>query len=722
MITCDHLVVKIQKLGFDFNIARVKTAYEFAALAHEGQKRFSGDPYIMHPLEVAYRLLDFHPDEDTLVAALLHDVSEDTEKTLDDIENLFGPGVRSLVRGMEKLSKVRSRVDEPEIENLRKMFLSFAADIRVVYIKLCDRWHNMETLNFVRPEKQRRIAKETMDIYVPIASRMGIYKIKAELEDLCFKYLNSDMYRLIHDQMEYYTKQNHNFIVKEQESLKKYLTKKGYNCQVTARLKNVYSIYKKLKKKGKSLVSDIYDIYALRVIVPDEYDNNLYQILGDIHRQWSPLANRFKDYVAVPKPNGYQSLHTTVVGIGFADFNRPVEIQIRTASMHTQAEFGAAAHWLYKYSENPELYKAQSCVGWIDELKTVEHSIKNNTEFIESLHMDMFNDRIFVLTPRGDVKDLPEGSTPIDFAYAVHTDVGNTCVMAKVNDSVVPLDHELRSGDVVEIIRKKDASPNQYWLSFVVTSEAKSKIKHFLKNLDPDKNFKEGRELINKYLESIGKPALDSDLLILKNFGNQTLNQKQRYQLLEEVATGKISVKNVIKSMYPLDKIAKSKPTPQVLDNDLTDAQLAKQILLDGEPLNVPVKFVSCCKIKFPNPIGGYVTRGAGITIHASNCKVFQNINEERKIKLSWKNAAESDMYVVDLSIELKDRVGMLKDIVEVISKFGVNILDVSLKPLTDKTKSLKLFSLAVSDYDQLVSLILKLNTIENVVKVSKIN
>ena len=390
--------------------------------------------------------------------------------------------------------------------------------------------------------------------------------------------------------------------------------------------------------------------------------------------------------------------------------------------MHKQAEFGAAAHWLYKYHENPELYKSESGVGWINDLKSVEHSIKNNAEFIENLHMDMFNDRIFVLTPRGDVKDLPEGSTPIDFAYAVHSDVGNTCVMAKINDVVVPLDNELRSGDVVEIITKKDSVPNQYWLSFVVTSEAKTKIKYFLKNLDPDKNFKEGKDLLNKYLESIGKPPLDSDLLVLKNYGGQNLNQKQRYQLLEEVATGKISVKNIIKFMYPLDTIAKPRKKPVVYQDSYSVETLSNMILLDGEKINVPIKIVSCCKLKFPNPIGGYVTRGAGITVHASNCKVFQNINEERKIKLEWKDAAQSDLYIVDLSIELKDRVGLLKDIVEVISKFGVNILDVSLKPLTDSTKSLKLFSLAVSDYDQLVSLIFKLNTIENVIKVSKIN
>ena len=720
MITCNHLVNKIKKLGFDFDIPRIKLAFEFANQAHEGQKRFSGDPYIIHPLEVAMRILDFHPDEDTVIAALLHDVSEDTDRTLDDIENVFGPGVRSLVRGMEKLSQVRSRVDEPEVENLRKMFLSMASDLRVIYIKLCDRWHNMETLAYVRPEKQRRIAQETLNIYVPIASRMGIFKIKANLEDLCFKFLNSDMYKLIHEQLEFYTKQNTNFINNEKDTLTKFLHKRGYNCRVTSRLKNQYSIYKKLKKKGKSLVSELYDIYALRVIVSDDLDDKLYQILGEIHSTWSPLANRFKDYVAVSKPNGYQSLHTTVVGLGLEEFNRPVEIQIRTESMHKQAEFGAAAHWLYKYHENPDMYNSEKCLDWIHELKNVESSIKNNTEFIENLSMDMFNDRIFVLTPKGDVKDLPESSTPIDFAYAIHTDVGNHCVMAKVNDSVVPLDHELRSGDVVEIITKKDSEPNHYWLSFVVTSEAKSKIKSYLRNADPDKTFKEGRDIINRYLESIGKPFLDSDLLILKKFKGANLNQKQRYTLVEEVATGKFSVKSLIKEIYPMDQLVKPKTKKSVKKSKNFD--FSKEIFIDGQPINFPVKKTNCCTFKSPEPIGGFVTRGSGVSVHNLKCKVFQNADDERKIKLQWKDAQNSDLYVVDLSIEIQDRVGLLKDVVEVISSFGVNILDVSYKESSDSTKTLKLFSLAVKDYDQLVSLIMKLNAIKNVVKVSKIN
>ncbi len=720
MISCKNLINKINKLGFDFDISRIKLAFEFANQAHEGQKRFSGDPYIIHPLEVAIRILDFHPDEDTVIAALLHDVSEDTDRTLDDIENVFGPGVRSLVRGMEKLSQVRSRVDEPEVENLRKMFLSMASDLRVIYIKLCDRWHNMETLGYVRPEKQKRIAQETLNIYVPIASRMGIYKIKAELEDLCFKFLNTDMYKLIHEQLEYYTQQNTNFINKEKDTLTKFLHKRGYNCRVTSRLKNHYSIFKKLKKKGQSLVSDLYDIYAIRVIVPDDFSDQLYQILGEIHSTWSPLANRFKDYVAVSKPNGYRSLHTTVVGLGFAEFNRPVEIQIRTESMHKQAEFGAAAHWLYKYHENPDMYNSEKCLDWIHELKNVESSIKNNSEFIENLSMDMFNDRIFILTPKGDVKDLPESSTPIDFAYAVHTDVGNKCVMAKVNDSVVPLDYELRSGDVVEIITKKDAEPNQYWLSFVVTSEAKSKIKSYLRNADPDKTFKEGRDLINRYLESIGKPVLDSDLLILKSYRGDTLNQKQRYTLVEEVATGKIGVKNLIKEIYPMDSIMKPRKNQSRRDKKSSD--ISKDILIEGQPISFPIKLTNCCVYESPNPIGGFVTRGSGVSIHNLKCKVFQNADEERKIKLEWKDAQESDLYVVDLSIEIRDRVGLLKDVVEVISSFGVNILDVSLRESSDSTKTLKLVSLAVKDYDQLVSLIMKLNAIENVVKVSKVN
>lgn len=718
-MSCDKLIKKIEKLELDFNIARIKTAFEYAAAAHEGQKRFSGEPYIIHPLEVAVRVLDFHPDEDTVVAALLHDVSEDTDKTLDDIELVFGPGVRSLVRGMEKLSQVRSRVDEPEIENLRKMFVSMASDLRVIYIKLCDRWHNMETLKYVKPEKQLRIAKETMDIYVPIASRMGIYKIKASLEDLCFQFLNQDLYRVLHEQLESYTKQNVNFINKEKETLKKYLQKIGYKCQVSARIKNIYSIYKKLKKKGKTVVSDIYDVYAIRVILPDEQEAKIYQVLGDIHRKWTPLANKFKDYVAVPKPNGYQSLHTTVVGLGYGEFNRPVEIQIRTESMHVQSEFGSASHWLYKYQDDPEKYQNDAQVDWLRSLKDVESKTENNSEFMESLYMDMFNDRIFVFTPKGDVKDLPMGSTPIDFAYAVHSEVGNTCVMAKVNDVVVPLDSEIKNGDIVSIITKKDASPNQYWLSFVITSEAKSKIKNFLKNVDPDKNLKLGRELINKYLTSISKPPLDADLLILKRFAGKTYSLKERQILLEEIATGKMSIKQFVKQIYPLDKIAKATKKLRVISDVINPH---RDILMEGQELIVPMKLANCCKIAFPNPIAGYVTRGSGITVHLNSCKVFQNISEDRTVKLTWKDAIVRDEYVVDLEIEFKDRVGLLKDVVALITKFGLNILDINLSQNKDGHRVLKLFSLAVSDYDQLVGLIMKLNTIEDVVKVSKID
>ena len=594
-----------------------------------------------------------------------------------------------------------------------------ASDLRVIYIKLCDRLHNMETLQYVKLEKQLRIAKETMDIYVPIASRMGIYKIKARLEDLCFQYLNHDLYKVLHEQLASYTKQNVNFINKEKETLKKYLQKIGYKCQVSARIKNIYSIYKKLKKKGKTIVSDIYDVYAIRVILPDEQEDKIYQVLGDIHRKWTPLANKFKDYVAVPKPNGYQSLHTTVVGLGYGEFNRPVEIQIRTEAMHEQSEFGSASHWLYKYHEDPEKYQNEAQVDWLRNLKDVESKIESNSEFMESLHMDMFNDRIFVFTPKGDVKDLPIGSTPIDFAYAIHSDVGNTCVMAKVNDAVVPLDSEIKNGDVVSIVTKKDAGPNQYWLSFVVTSEAKAKIKHFLKNVDPDKNLKLGRELINKYLGSIGKALLDADLLILKNFDGQTHSLKERQILLEEVATGKTSIKNFVKKIYPLNKIAKASKKVRVVAEEINPH---RDILMEGEELVVPMKLAKCCKIGFPNPIAGYVTRGSGITVHLNSCKVFQNISEDRKVKLTWKDIVVTDEYVVDLEIEFKDRIGLLKDVVALIAKFGLNILDINLTKDKNGHKVLKLFSLTVSDYDQLVGLIMKLNTIENVVKVSKIN
>jgi GTP pyrophosphokinase len=744
MLTVDQFLKKIDKLDEDFDQKRIKLAYDYAANAHEGQKRYSGEPYITHPLQVAYRLLDFSPDEDMIVAALLHDVSEDTEKTLDDIEDAFGPSVRNLVRGLEKLSKVRSRIDEPAIENLRKMFVSMAADIRVILIKLCDRWHNMETLGHVRPEKQKRIAKETLDIYVPIASRLGIYRIKSELEDLCFQYVYPDYYDHIHEQLKDFTKQSSKFLSKLESTLTKFLTSEGYNVSISSRMKTSYSIYRKLRRKGKSNVDDIFDVFALRIVLPTvlgssgaEDNGELYKVLGVIHSKWTPLANRFKDYVAVPKPNGYRSLHTTVIGLGPKEYNKPVEIQLRTEKMHQEAEFGVASHLVYKetggnsakswfmekIARRPKKQVLESQISWVKALDQLQSEISNNAEFIENLQVDLFNDRIFVLTPDGEVKDLPFGATPIDFAYAIHTDIGNRCHMAKVNGSVVPLDAELRSGQVVEILTKKKGEPNQYWLSFVKTASAKNKIKNYFKGKDSEKNTREGRDLLNKYLERIGKPVLDSDYSILKFFGGNRLTVSEREKVLEEIGLGMILPSQVVKAVFPLEDLLTSNQQIKTVRKSKKSKKkvIPKEVLVDGLK-DLPVKFASCCKPRIGDPIDGFITRGNSITVHKSNCKIFNSSEKDRRIGVSWAHMSANTKYRVNLVVELEDRIGLLRDLTMVVSNAGVNIVDISLQRSTSETVKLRHFILEVDSYEQLENLMSKIERIDNIISVKKID
>lgn len=746
MRTVEHLLKKIEKLGLQVDVKKIREAYFYAEEAHVGQKRFSGEPYILHPLEVAYKLLDFSPDEQMIIAALLHDVSEDTERTLDDIQENFGQGVRNLVRAMEKLSKVRARVDEPQIENLRKMFIAMATDLRVILIKLCDRWHNMETLSHVREEKQKRIAKETLEIYVPIASRLGIYIIKSALEDLCFKHLQPELYNDIDKQLLEYGKQRAKFIKAVATSLKRFLNENGFVAEIEARVKTHYSIYRKLKRKGKANLEDIFDVFAVRVLLPDvvvsqnQNENvRLYEILGLIHSRWTPLAIRFKDYIAVPKPNGYRSLHTTVIGLGPKEFNQPIEVQIRTQKMHREAEFGIASHWLYEDTDTasvnldlnlprrPKKNVLKSQIAWLKALGELQKEVKNNSEFIHDLQTDLFNDRIFILTPNGDVKDLPAGATPIDFAYAVHSDVGNHVIMAKVNGSVVPLDYELKNGQVVEILTKKSSEPNQFWLSFVKTNGAKNKIKNWFKSKDSDKNYKAGRDLFNKYLEKIGKPILDAEMSLLKSYGKKRLTVKEREELLVEIGLGMLSPTNIVKAVYPLEDLLKSTQQVEVVidpKKSVVGSSLG-EVVVDGQS-GIPFRFATCCKPKRADGIVGYISRQKAVTIHKSTCSMVLSSNPERLISVSWAQDTSNTLnkkYKVELVIELEDRVGMLRDLTNVISDLNVNIVDLFLEnPKDGKPVKLRHFIVEVANYDQLELLLYKLERIPNVLSVKKID
>ncbi len=618
--TIEGIIKTVKGYLPDFNEKRIKSAYELAAKAHEGQKRDSGDPYIQHPLEVTNILLTMKPDEDSIVASLLHDVLEDTDMKPDDLRKMFGEGVIPLLKGLEKLRKVHYRGRERQIENLRKMFLAMGKDIRVILIKLADRLHNMRTLEYLtKPDKRKRIAEETLTIYSPIASRLGIYRFKNELDVLCFQHLYPKDYEHITKELAKLTSLQSNIVKNSKNILLKTLEKFDLDVFIEGRVKNIYSIHKKLKRKGKNYISELYDIFALRIIVDTEAE--CYQALGVIHKNWTPLSRRFKDYIAVPKANGYQSLHTTLIGLCPKLHNYPLEVQIRTKDMDDVAKFGIAAHWQYKDQKSSMTLNEQK-LPWVQSLVELHESLKGNAEFIESLSVDIFHDRIFVLTPKGDVIDLPHDATPVDFAYNIHTSIGHTCKGAKVNGRIVPLDYKLKNGQVVEILTSNMEQPNRYWLSFVATSSAKSRIKQWFNTQDSEKILRMGKEMINKKLKQFNQPSLDPNFSIFKTYGGQRLSIRERENLIERVGNGSINSLDVIKKVLPINQIMKRSSKEELAKEVLAESisfEEKPEVLITGEKGH-KTQIASCCTPVPGDPIIGYITRGRGVTIHKQKC------------------------------------------------------------------------------------------------------
>ena len=679
-ISINEIIKGAKKYLPNINEGRVLKAYEFAKEAHKGQFRASGEPYIQHPLEVARILLTLRPDEDSLVACLLHDVLEDTETTIETLEKEFGNSVVPLLKGMEKLGNVYYRGRERQVENLRKMFLAMSNDIRVILIKLCDRLHNMRTLHHIPEEKRRRIAEETLSIYSPIAARLGIYRVKNELDDLAFRHLYPKNYEEIEAELREMTNVQENIIKQAKTILNKTIKKAGIDIELEGRVKNLYSIYKKLKKKNKNYLSELYDIYALRIIVKTEAE--CYQVLGILHKNWTPLGWRFKDYIAKSKPNGYQSLHTTIIGLCPKVHNQPIEVQIRTEEMNLMAKYGVAAHWQYKEKGGYSIAVPEDKLKWIQNLVSAHESFKNNSEFIESLNVDIFHDRIFVLTPKGDVFDLPKGATPIDFAYNIHTDIGNKCKGAKINGKIVPLDYKLKSGQIVEILTGNNNFPNRYWLSFVTTSHAKTRIKQWFNAQDRDNLIRLGKELVNNHLKRFGQPPLNPDLSALKEYSRKKMTIREREELLEKIGNGSIDVMAVIKKILPEEKVMKKTPEGSTIKNALTDSvsidegDKNAEILITGER-GYKTHIATCCMPTTKDKIVGYITRGRGVTIHKQGCKVLKGHGSERFIKASWSTAKEP-RYEVKLLIKRKSRIGMLRDIAEVFVETGLSIMDIN--------------------------------------------
>lgn len=723
-------IKRVENYSLDISAESLKEAYIFAEKAYADNKRLTGDPVIKHTLETAKILTNLKVDEETLIAAILHEIPQYTSYSLQTIGKKFGKNVNLLVSAFEKISSVKANPDKQQAESLRKMFLVMARDLRVVLIKLADRLHNLQTLEVHPRQKQKKIARETMDIFVPIASRLGVYELRSTLEDLCFKFLHPDEYNDIQSQLKRLGKKRRNVIHEIQNVVEDFLKSLGIEGRVSGRFKNTYSIYKKLKKKGKTSIDEIQDIFALRIIIPTSVDengnedvSNLYHLIGHFHNKWKPLPGRFKDYVGFPKPNGYRSLHTTVIGLAPHSVKEPVEIQIRTEKMHEEAEYGIAAHWLYKETKNSLPEKQKAHMEWVSHLAKIGKKMEKeeNEEILQELKFDLFQDRIFVYTPEGEVRDLPAGSTPVDFAYSVHTDVGNKCIMSKANGKIVPLDYELQNGEIIEILTRTDSEPKLQWLTFVRTSSARMKIKNYFRSLNKDEHFKEGKRLINEKLIQLGKNKLDPKLTALKDYDGKNTSLKEREEILRMVGNGSVLPSSVIRKIYSSEELmgGNSKQNDQLPEpKKIRESEIGKHILIGGEK-GLPVKIAKCCKPSFGQPIIGYITRGKAISVHKKDCRVFNSSNVERHIEARWVGVPDENIRIVNLIIETTLDTKIMRDVTRIVSKYQGNILHFQIKKKT-LGKFVWDISIEVQNFDELEKILDKISATKGIKSVRK--
>lgn len=699
----------------------VTKAYNLAEEAHKDQRRVSGEPYILHPLAVAQILADMKIDTTTITASLLHDVVEDTSYTLEDIKKMFGKEVAFLVDGVTKLSRLNYRTKEDQqLNSMRKMFLAMAKDVRVVVIKLADRLHNMRTLRYMRSDKQKRIAQETLEIFAPLAHRLGIFNIKWELEDLSFRYLEPDKYYDLVDQMKQKRHVREEIVNEAIDVLKKALDDAHIHCEINGRPKHFYSIYKKMKKDNRDL-SQVYDLFAIRVIVDDVKD--CYGVLGIVHSLWKPLPYRFKDYIAMPKPNNYQSLHTTVIGTR----GQPVEIQIRTWEMHRIAEYGVAAHWRYKegnQTANKDAFDEK--MGWLRNLLEWQDT-SNPKEFVNALKLDAFSDEVFVFSPRGDVIDLPQGSIPIDFAYRIHTDVGHRCVGAKINGKIVPLDYKLKNGDIVEIITSKVGKPSLDWLNIVGSSESRSKIRSWFKKENREENIAKGLEALERECKRLGHDW--KALNVGGRLGRvaKQMNAGSEDDLVAAVGYGGFAVNTVLIKLLELHK--KDLQKQEEKTNSLAALEKLKTkkpvkhngtgILVKGEP-GLLVRLAKCCSPVPGDPIIGFITRGRGVSVHRADCpNVTHGQNDvDRLIDVEW-DYDGNERFEVNMEIVAYDRTGIMAEIMATLAEMKISILSVNAK--TSDTKNVTIhMGISIKDLAQFEFVATKIRRLKDVYAVER--
>lgn len=716
-----HLIDTIHSYLPQADCEDVTKAYHAAEEAHKEQHRVSGEPYILHPLAVAQILADMKIDTTTITAALLHDVVEDTACTLEDLRNEFGREVAFLVDGVTKLSRLNYRTKEDQqLNSMRKMFLAMAKDVRIVVIKLADRLHNMRTLRYMRSDKQKRIAQETLEIFAPLAHRLGIFNIKWELEDLSFRYLEPDKYYDLVDQMKQKRHVREEIVNEAIDVLRKALDDAHIHCEINGRPKHFYSIYKKMKKDNRDL-SQVYDLFAIRVIVDDVKD--CYGVLGIVHSLWKPLPYRFKDYIAMPKPNNYQSLHTTVIGTR----GQPVEIQIRTWEMHHIAEYGVAAHWRYKegnQTANKDAFDEK--MGWLRNLLEWQDT-SNPQEFVNALKLDAFSDEVFVFSPRGDVIDLPQGAIPIDFAYRIHTDVGHRCVGAKINGKIVPLDYRLKNGDIVEIITSKTGKPSLDWLNIVGSSESRSKIRNWFKKENREENIEKGLEALERECK-----RLNHDWKTLNVGGRlgrvaKQMNAGSEDDLAAAVGYGGFAVNTVLIKLLELQKKDLQKQEEQnsslVMLEKLKPRKPVKHsgtgILVKGEP-GLLVRLAKCCSPVPGDPIIGFITRGRGVSVHRADCPnvTHGQSDVDRLIDVEWDYEGD-ERFEVNMEIVAYDRTGIMAEIMAALAEMKISILSINAK--TSDTKNVVIhMGISIKDLAQFEFITTKIRRLKDVYAVER--
>lgn len=731
VLTVSEVLDTVAKYMTPQHVAFVKKACDYAQVAHAGQKRKSGEPYFIHPIQVAGILADLKMDPHTVATGFLHDVVEDTEISLNDLEREFGKDVAMLVDGVTKLGKIKYKSHEEQLaENHRKMLLAMAQDLRVIMVKLADRLHNMRTLKHLREDKQRRIAQETLEIYAPLAHRLGISRIKWELEDTALRYINPNQYYRIVHLMKSKREERESYIETAVTDIRLATEDLSIEAEIYGRPKHIYSIYRKMKDQKKQF-NEIYDLLAIRVIVDSIKD--CYAVLGAIHTKWTPMPGRFKDYIAMPKTNMYQSIHTTVIG----PKGNPVEVQIRTHEMHQIAEFGVAAHWAYKEGKVEKIEESEDTkqLSWFREILELQDESYDASEFMESVKGDIFRDKVYVFTPTGDVTELPKGSGPLDFAYSIHTEIGNKTTGAKVNGKIVQLDYRLKNGDIIEVLTSPNSfGPSRDWLKMVATSKAKNKIKRFFKIQDREVNIIKGHDALTKFLAENGfsqKEFLTKQKLAeaLERFNFQTEDD-----LYAAIGYGEISAQVVSNRLTEKERkeqeLVKQKQQAEELMSQPVKKEIEKikihhegGIVIQGIE-NLLVRISRCCNPVPGDQIVGYITKGRGVSIHRSDCSNVQHQEElaQRLIEVEWEDSNNVNKeYDADLEIYGYNRSGLLNDVLQVISSMTKNLVSVEAKPIKNKMAMIHV-TVKIQNLSHLKTIVDKIKNIPDVYSVNRTN